>query len=83
MVYDSTDFRSTHEASITSSSGGRVSMCILNFTEELHMRPYMVTKRRCVCNKTFPFGTFHASFHNFHNVSIYVMKNLTIQVGNG
>ena len=50
MVYDSTDFRSTHEASINSSSGGRVvhGHLILNFTEELHMRPYMVNKKK-VC----------------------------------
>ena len=31
------------------------SLLVLNFTEELHTRPYMVTKRRCVWNTTFPF----------------------------
>ena len=28
----------------------------LRVTEELHRRPYMVTKRSCVWNKTFPLG---------------------------
>ena len=33
-----------------------VSSYIKSFTEELHMRPYMVTKRRCDWNKTFLLG---------------------------
>ena len=39
--------------------------------KKLYMRPYMVTKRRCVWNKTFLLGpiigirSFHASFYHF------------------
>ena len=47
--------------------------------KELHMRLYMVTKWRCVSNKTFLLGFHcmekgHFMFHftTFHNVSIYV-----------
>ena len=61
---------------IISFSGGRgncdanQSHLILNLTEELHMRPYMVTKRRCAGTKHFHW-VISCSFHNFHNVSIY------------
>ena len=45
---------------------------MLNFTEKLHMRPYMVTKKKVCLEQKISIGSFHASFHNFHNVSIYV-----------
>ena len=38
---------------------------MLNFTEELHTRPYMVTKRRCVWNKTFPLSHLILHFTTF------------------
>ena len=51
------------------------SSYIKRFTEELHMRPYMITKRRCVFNKTFllgPYmlGHFMLHFTTFHNSSV-------------
>ena len=33
-----------------------MSSCVKIFTEERHARPYMVTQRRCVWNKTFLLG---------------------------
>ena len=42
------------------------------FVKKLHMRPYMVTKRRSVSNKTFPLGHFMLHFTTFHNVSKYM-----------
>ena len=49
-----------------------------SFTEELHMRPYMVTKK-CVLNKTFPLGQFMLHFTIFY-VSIqcfYIYEMIT------
>ena len=47
--------------------------------KELHMRPYMVTERSCVWNKTFLLGPivwnkvfFMLHFTTFQNVSTYV-----------
>ena len=37
-------------------SNGPASSYVKSFIEELHTRPYMVTKRRCFCNKTFLLG---------------------------
>ena len=38
---------------------------MLNFTEDLHTRPYLVTKRRCDWNKTFRLGHFMLHFKTF------------------
>ena len=37
-------------------SNGPVSSYVKSFTEECHMRPYMVSERRCIWNKTFLLG---------------------------
>ena len=42
---------------------------MLDFTEDIHMKPYMVMQKRCVWNKTF----YWAIVSNFHNISFYVM----------
>ena len=44
---------------------------ILNFTKELHTRPYMVTKKVCL-EQNISIGSFCASLNNFHNVSTWV-----------
>ena len=72
-----TECYKTQVVTITSFSGGRVSMAIVmltrafwlfNVTEELHTRPYMLTKKD-ESGQNISIGSFHASFHN---VSIYV-----------
>ena len=55
-------------------SNGPVSSYVKSFNEELHTRPYMVIKRTCHWNKTFGIGSFHTSFHNFHNVLYMYVK---------
>ena len=63
-------------------SNGPVSSYVKSFTEELHTRPNMVTKRRCVWNKIFPLGHFMFPFTTFHNVSIYI-REMTTKASNG
>ena len=53
---------------------------VKSFTEEFHTRPYMVTKRRCVWNKTLLLGptVWNKAISFFispfiHNVSLYEM----------
>ena len=46
----------TNECADMGLSNGPVSSYVKSFTEELHMRPYMVTKTRCFKNKTFLLG---------------------------
>ena len=41
------------------------SSYVKSFNKELHIRPYMVTKRRYVWNKTFPLGHFMLYFTTF------------------
>ena len=53
-------------------SNGPVSSYVKSSTEELHTRLYMVTKKKACLEQNISLGSFHASFHNFHNVSIYV-----------
>ena len=54
---------------------------ILNFTEELHT-PYtcMVTKRRCVWNKTFPLGHFMLYFTIF--IMFLYIREMTTKASN-
>ena len=51
---------------------GPASSYVKSLTGKSHTRPYMVTKRTHVWNKTFPLGHFMLHFRAFHNVSIYV-----------
>ena len=54
-------------------SNGPVPFYVKSFNEELHMTPHMVTKRRCVWNKTFPLGHFMLHFTTFIMLYMYEM----------
>ena len=44
--------------------------------------PYMVIKKKACLEQNISTGSIHASFHNFHNVSIYI-RQITTKASNG
>ena len=41
---------------------------------------HMWSPKEGVSGKTICIGSFHASFHNFHNVSMYVKQKLVMTI---
>ena len=64
------------ESCIHDNYDANQSLIVLNFTKELHTRPYMVTKR-CDWHKTFPLGHFMIHFTTFMFLCFYVCEMMT------
>ena len=61
-------------------SNGPASSYVKSSSEELHTRPYMVTKRRCVWIKTFPLGHFLLHYKAF--IMFLYIREITTKASN-
>ena len=63
-----TSFSGDHVSMVIMNYDANQSLLVLNFTEELRTSH----KKKVCLEQNISIGSFHASFDNFHNVSIYV-----------